>query len=69
MLHVFNEIYFLQRKIYKDQAEMMLVNHVYPEFSNENGFLRARVRRSHKKSRSEINLMKTEDVISQHYCL
>lgn len=32
----------LKRKIYKDQAEMMLVNHVYPEFTNESGFLRAR---------------------------
>lgn len=32
----------LKRKIYKDQAEMMLTNHVYPEFVSPNGFLRAR---------------------------
>lgn len=32
----------LKRKIYKDQAEMMLTNHVYPEFSSPNGYLRAR---------------------------
>ncbi|KAH3857509.1 hypothetical protein DPMN_100118, partial [Dreissena polymorpha] len=32
----------LKRKIYKDQAEMMLVSHVYPEFTSPNGFLRAR---------------------------
>ena len=33
----------LQKKIYKEQAEMMLVNHVYPEFANQHGYLRARV--------------------------
>ncbi|XP_052799947.1 importin-7-like isoform X2 [Mya arenaria] len=32
----------LKRKIYKDQAEMMLVSHVYPEFVSPHGFLRAR---------------------------
>ena len=33
----------LKKKIYKDQAELMLVNHVYPEFASEHGYLRARV--------------------------
>lgn len=33
----------LKKNIYKDQAELMLVNHVYPEFSSEHGYLRARV--------------------------
>ena len=33
----------LQKKIYKDQMELMLVNHVYPEFGSEHGYLRARV--------------------------
>jgi len=32
----------LKRKIYKDQAEQMLTSHVFPGFTNENGFLRAR---------------------------
>ncbi|OWF54942.1 importin-7-like [Mizuhopecten yessoensis] len=32
----------LKRKIYKDQAEMMLTTHVFPEFTSEHGFLRAR---------------------------
>lgn len=33
----------LQKKIYKDQVELMLVNHVFPEFASEHGYLRARV--------------------------
>ncbi|GFS07829.1 importin-7, partial [Elysia marginata] len=32
----------LKRKMYKDKAEEMLVNHVFPAFSSEHGFLRAR---------------------------
>jgi len=44
---ILNDVDFLhlsvQRKIYKDQAEMMLVSHVYPEFVSPSGFLRARV--------------------------
>ncbi|KAL5007680.1 hypothetical protein ScPMuIL_016486 [Solemya velum] len=32
----------LKRKIYKDQAEQMLTTHVFPEFTSEQGFLRAR---------------------------
>ena len=36
----------LKKKIYKDQAELMLVNHVFPEFASEHGYLRARVRLS-----------------------
>lgn len=33
----------LQRKIYKDQAELMLTEHVFKEFQSPHGFLRARV--------------------------
>ena len=33
----------LKKKIYKDQAELMLANHVFPEFASEHGYLRARV--------------------------
>ena len=39
-------VYFycvFQKKIYKDQAENMLVNHVFNEFASEHGYLRARV--------------------------
>lgn len=32
----------LKRKIYKDQAELMLTTHVFPEFTSQHGFLRAR---------------------------
>lgn len=32
----------LKRKIYKDQAELMLTTHVFPEFTSPHGFLRAR---------------------------
>ncbi|KAK7098741.1 importin-7-like [Littorina saxatilis] len=32
----------LKRKIYKDQAELMLTEHVFKEFSSPHGFLRAR---------------------------
>ncbi|GAB1598816.1 importin-7-like isoform X2 [Argonauta hians] len=32
----------LKRKIYKDQAELMLTTHVFPEFSSQHGYLRAR---------------------------
>ena len=34
---------FTQKKIYKDQVENMLVNHVFTEFASEHGYLRARV--------------------------
>lgn len=33
----------LTKKIYKDQAEGMFVNHVFKEFSSPHGYLRARV--------------------------
>ncbi len=33
----------LTKKIYKDQIEQLMVNQVYPEFSSEHGYLRARV--------------------------
>jgi len=32
----------LQKKVYKDQMELFLANHVYPTFSSEHGYLRAR---------------------------
>lgn len=34
---------YLQKKIYKDQMEYMLQNHVFPLFSSELGYMRARV--------------------------
>lgn len=34
----------LQKKIYKDQMEFMLQNHVFPLFRSELGYMRARVR-------------------------
>lgn len=40
---LFDPLQSFQRKIYKDQAEQMLTTHVFPEFTSENGFLRARV--------------------------
>lgn len=36
--------FFNQRKIYKDQMEFMLQNHVFPLFRSELGYMRARVR-------------------------
>lgn len=36
---------FWQKKIYKDQMEYMLQNHVFPLFSSELGYMRARVRK------------------------
>ena len=33
----------LNKKIYKEQAEAMIVNHVFKEFGSEFGYLRARV--------------------------
>ncbi|KAK2154166.1 hypothetical protein LSH36_275g06021 [Paralvinella palmiformis] len=32
----------LQKKIYKDQAEGMIIQHVFPEFASPHGYLRAR---------------------------
>lgn len=32
-----------QKKIYKDQMEFMLQNHVFPLFRSELGYMRARV--------------------------
>ena len=34
----------LQKKVYKIQAEAMLVTHVFPEFQSPQGYLRAMVR-------------------------
>lgn len=42
LIMIFN-FFFKQRKIYKDQAEMMLTSHVFPEFRSHHGYLRARV--------------------------
>ena len=36
----------LQKKMYKDQLESMLVTHVFPEFQSPHGYMRARVRLS-----------------------
>lgn len=33
----------MQKKIYKDQMEFMLQNHVFPLFRSELGYMRARV--------------------------
>lgn len=32
----------ITKKVYKDQAEMMIVSHVFPEFASPHGYLRAR---------------------------
>lgn len=32
-----------QKKIYKDQVELMMINHVFPEFISEHRYLRGRV--------------------------
>lgn len=48
-LHVVGAVanVLLKKKIYKDQVELMLCNHVFPEFANQHGYLRARVGISH----------------------
>ncbi|CAH1785309.1 unnamed protein product [Owenia fusiformis] len=63
----------LKRKIYKDQAETMLVTHVYPEFYNDHGFLRARacwvVRYfSEVQFKSEANLIKALQAVQGCLC-
>lgn len=42
---IVNQVLFLctQKKIYKDQMEFMLQNHVFPLFRSELGYMRARV--------------------------
>ena len=37
----------LSKQMYKNQMEMMVTTHVYPEFTSPHGFLRARVRGRH----------------------
>ncbi|XP_013398069.1 importin-7 [Lingula anatina] len=44
VLHIIGALadVLLKKKIYKDQVELMLANHVFPEFESPCGFLRAR---------------------------
>ncbi|XP_034333218.1 importin-7 isoform X1 [Magallana gigas] len=61
------------RKIYKDQAEMLLATHVFPEFSSEHGFLRARAAWVLKhfcelKFKNEQNLKTSLEMVRQCLC-
>ncbi|XP_071104621.1 importin-7-like [Haliotis cracherodii] len=63
----------LKRKIYKDQAELMLTNHVFPEFTSQFGYLRARacwvIRYfCELKFRNEQNLMQAAEMIKACLC-
>ncbi|XP_052689266.1 importin-7-like [Crassostrea angulata] len=63
----------LKRKIYKDQAEMLLATHVFPEFSSEHGFLRARAAWVLKhfcelKFKNEQNLKTSLEMVRQCLC-
>ncbi|XP_076472209.1 importin-7-like [Babylonia areolata] len=60
----------LKRKIYKDQAELMLTEHVFKEFHSPNGFLRARACWVFRyfcelKFRTEANLLNAMEAIKQ----
>ncbi|XP_022334260.1 importin-7-like isoform X2 [Crassostrea virginica] len=64
----------LKRKIYKDQAEMLLATHVFPEFSSEHGFLRARAAWVLKhfcelKFKNEQNLKTSLEMVRQCLCV
>lgn len=54
-------IFFNQRKIYKDQMEFMLQNHVFPLFRSELGYMRARVRDVQSLT---LTLLKNNSVLS-----
>lgn len=61
------------RKIYKDQAEMLLATHVFPEFNSEHGFLRARAAWVLKhfcelKFKNEQNLKTSLEMVRQCLC-
>ncbi|BFZ04143.1 hypothetical protein BsWGS_07182 [Bradybaena similaris] len=63
----------LKRKIYKDQAEQMLTTHVFPSFSSEFGYLRARacwVIRcfAEMKFKSEHSLKTAVDLVKGALC-
>ncbi|KAK6191779.1 hypothetical protein SNE40_003377 [Patella caerulea] len=63
----------LKRKIYKDQAELMLTSHVFPEFTSEMGYLRAKacwvIRCFSKlKYRNPANLTQALELIKACHC-
>ncbi|XP_061173648.1 importin-7-like [Saccostrea echinata] len=63
----------LKRKIYKDQAEMLLATHVFPEFNSEHGFLRARAAWVLKhfcelKFKNENNLKTALEMVRNSLC-
>lgn len=63
----------LKRKIYKDQAEMLLATHVFPEFTSDHGFLRARAAWVLKhfcelKFKNEQNLKTSLEMVRQCLC-
>ena len=49
-----------QKKIYKDQMEFMLQNHVFPLFRSELGYMRARVSDHFHTSRPKAPVNMTE---------
>lgn len=74
-LHIIGAVaeVILKRKIYKDQAEMLLATHVFPEFSSEHGFLRARAAWVLKhfcelKFKNEQNLKTSLEMVRQCLC-
>jgi hypothetical protein len=48
-------VHFTQKKVYKDQMEFMLQNHVFPLFRSELGYMRARVRSVERTILGSIN--------------
>lgn len=63
----------LKRKIYKDQAEMMLSSHVFPCFASEHGYLRARacwvIRNfSELKFKTDQNLLMAVELVKVALC-
>ncbi|ESO95346.1 hypothetical protein LOTGIDRAFT_214997 [Lottia gigantea] len=63
----------LKRKIYKDQVELMLTNHVFPAFTCEQGYLRAKacwVIRSFSKLKykNPMNLTNAIELIKACHC-
>lgn len=63
----------LKKKIYKDQMELMLVTHVFPEFQSPHGFLRARASWvlhyfSDIKFKNQANLKTALDMVRHCMC-
>lgn len=59
--------FLLQKEIYKNQVETLLVTHIYPEFKSEQGFLRARVS-SHFSIRCLCgNKLAAQDIFYRQY--